>query len=631
MTPPPNRRAADPSYERVPDAVKLAVKQKSTVNSSTAPISVAQARDAGYCDVPLESISATTATNLGAQFKNNNSSNNNDAELQTIAVVDNRRPSATASPYEAAPRGLSSVAVVGAGGAGGGGGATSSSSGGYASVGVVSALAATRRYQAGPASLAPSVTPSSAGRLSELQSTPLLLAALNAHAKLSDATDDDDRSDADALFALPQATLLELLWAAFESHAMAATRGIYRLVTLARSSSRLAARLPQLLLSGDKSACAAELAAKCRAIEPLVAIVGVAAQQDLFARVADVLSSASVISFASERVVGAALRALKVESPRLFSSVWLKVSNDLRKRIQQLIEAHSKMLYDRSLRALICFDEEPQTTAAPARPQLQRQSSTLLLTDQHSKMLARVARFSPQELSAALRRNVLLAESGTHSDDDDDDDIDVDANPYDRAPPDLKRTAAEHAAAASASSMRRTSVLDLALLDVDSSTATTTTSSGSGGGTYQPISYNEATVVWTANDVRAAGGSNNTLDNDQQMVAQVRQLRARVRSELHEVSADEFAAMPSSAPLTRIFQLHVVDKPVDVVSLVDRLREASTRGGTQFVRMCGDALRALSLSDLDALVGELEPNDAKWLLDMAGAETRRALQHRRRE
>lgn len=616
MTPPTNRRAPDDAaYERVPDAIKLAVKTQSiaAVNSSTVPISVAQAHEAGYCDVPLESITSNFGTH----------NNNNNASSQS---ADNRRPSAGESPYVAAPPALRSTPS-----------ATTSSSGGYASAGVVAALAASRRYQAGPASLAPkSAAPVT--RLSEIASVSALLAALNAHATLGasnknddnndDDDDGDDASDIDALVALPQATLLELLWAAFESNAMSATRGIYRLVTLARSSQRLTACLPQLLLGGDKSTCAAELGAKCRAIEPLVAVVGVAAQQDLFARVADVLSSASVLSFASERVVGVALRALKVESPRLFASVWLKVSTDMRKRIQQLIEAHSKVLYDRTLKRLLCFDDEPSTQPAPAAPpQLQRQSTSLMLTDQHAKMLARVAHFSPQQLSAALRRNVLLAESGTHSDDDDDEDIDADANPYDRAPPDLRRSAAAPAVAAP---VRRTSVLELALLDIDSTTTTTTTTSSGSGAAYTPISYASGRV-WTANEVRAAGDSNATLENDDEMFAQVRQLRARLRSELQEVSADEFAAMPSSVPLTRIFQLHVVDAPVDVVALVERLREASTRGGTQFARMCGDALRALSLSDLDAIVSELEPNDAKWLLDMAGTETRRALHNRRRE
>jgi hypothetical protein len=563
MTPPANRRADSISYARVPDSIIA----PAAAAPLTTRVSVEAARDAGYCDVPLASIASTT----------------------DFAVATNRRPDADASPYEVAPQGLRAPLRDNAG---------------YASAAVVAALAASRAYQTGPPSLVPSAgAPQRLASMAGPPSTAALLAAINLQAHAASATADDDASDAAVLDTLPPSALVDLLWAAFDSNAMQSTRGIFRIVLLALSLPRLASRLPQVLL-GEKSRCAVEISAKCRAIEPLVAIVAIAAQQGLFARVVDVLSSASVLSFASERVVGVAFRALKVESPRLFAEVWLKLGNDVRKRIQQLIEAHVKVLYDRSLKPLLSFDEQPNDAARKqhsAPPQLQRHATSLQLTHEHAKMLARVSHFSPQQLSAALRSNVL-AESGTHSDDDDNDDDDAVVNPYDDKPPSL-------------GVLRRASVLDLALLDVDTSS--------SSSDPYVPISYNlalRANDVWTAGQVRAAvGGSGGTLDADESeaMRVQVRQLRARLRKELQVVSVEEFSAMPSPAPLTRIFQLHVVDTPVDVVALVGRLREASVRGGARFARTCGDALRALSESDLHAIVGALEPNDAKWILDMA--------------
>lgn len=558
MTPPTNRRADPDSYARVPDSIIL---------PGTTQVSVEAARDAGYCDVPLASIASTTDLNLAT----------------------NRRPDADASPYEVAPQSLRVVQREHAG---------------YASAAVVAALAASRAYQTGPPSLLPNAPPQRLLALPTPPSTAVFLAAITAQAQsAAPTTAADDASDALVLDKLPVSALCDLLWAAFDSHAMLSTRAIFRIVLLALSLPRLASRLPQMLL-GEKTRCAVEISAKCRAIEPLVAIVAIAAQQDLFARVVDVLSSASVLSFASERVVGVTLRALKIESPRLFAEVWLKLGNDVRKRIQQLIEAHIKVLYDRSLKPLLCFDEQPNAAARKqhsAPPQLQRHSTSLQLTHEHAKLLTRVSHFSPQQLSAALRSNVL-AESGTHSDDDDDDDDDAVANPYDDKPPSL-------------GALRHASVLDLALLDIDTSS--------SSSDPYVPISYNlaaRANDVWTAGHVRAAvGGSGGTLDADESeaMRAQVRELRLRLRKELQVVSVEEFSAMPSPAPLTRIFQLHVVDTPVDVVGLVGRLREASVRGGAQFARTCADALRALSESDLDAIVGALEPNDAKWILEMA--------------
>jgi hypothetical protein len=564
MTPPVNRRADAISYERVPDSI---------IAPSAAPrVSVEAARHAGYVDVPLASIASTT-------------------DLSTIGT--NRRPDADASPYEVAPQGLRAP--------------MRSDNGGYASAGVVAALAASRAYQKGPASLVPNAgarqrLASMAGPLS----TAALLAVINLHAHDGSLTASDDASDAAVLETLPLPALVDLLWAAFDSHAMQSTRGIFRIVLLALSLPRLASRLPHVLL-GEKTRCAVEISAKCRAIEPLVAIVGIAAQQDHFARVVDVLSSASVLSFASERIVGVTFRALKVESPRLFAEVWLKLGGDIRKRIQQLIEAHVKVPYDRSLKPLLCFDDEQQPNDAArkqhsAPPQLLRRAPSLQLTHEHVKLLTHVSHFSPQQLSAALRSHVL-AESGTHSDDDDDDDDDnAVVNPYDDKPPSL-------------GALRRASVLDLALLDVDTSS--------SSSDPYTPISYNlalRANDVWTAGQVRAAvGGSGSTLDADESeaMRAQVRELRARLRKELQVVSVEALSAMPSPAPLTRIFQLHVVDTLVDVGAFVGRLREASVRGGAQFARTCGDALRALSESDLDAIVGALEPNDAKWILEMA--------------
>lgn len=426
--------------------------------------------------------------------------------------------------------------------------------------------------------------------------------------------------DVAALEALPVPAFLSLIWAAFAAHAAApAHRGVHRLVEVVLRSPVLAERLPLLLVHDEPSAVATELARRCRAVEPLVALLAVATLHALFKRIAVPLVAATTTSFAFESVAGVALRAFKTRSPLLFAEAWLMASNDVRTRMPLLIAAHAAEPYDASLAQLLCFDAaldanreaERRHVRSSAPPKLQRRKSTALqLTDAHSNMIQMLAGYNADQLASALR-DTLLGESGTHSDDDDDDgDDDVDDSKFDvrHAPP---------APTTPRKLLAKPSLLNLVLFDDD-----TEESDDSDRPAVSRVETRD-NDVWTMRDVKRSGQrGNDTLDDLEPQVAQLRQLRARVVSSLGGISANEFAAITTSEPLLQIFRLYMADRRDDLTALVARLRGASAAesGGAKFDRLCGEALRALPDDDVQSLLSVIKLVDAAWLVGLGGAE-----------